>query len=326
MSFPFFQSPGTIVFLDDDRDYLDMLALVLPKHWHVRLFLRPQECINQLQQEPPLWEADAWAQQQLIDQWREGGTALIPQILRYWAQQTGRYALAQVCVVDYSMPGMDGLQALSELVDWPGLRILLTGQADEQVAVDAFNRGLIEQFIPKQTPDISRRLIDAVHRLQATASGRHSQMWRTTLSQKQNALLRIPSVAKGLTDVVAGRWADYVVIGDPFGILGRDANGRVGWLQLEPADGLDELADLAASAGVSAEQLAEIRQGRKLVNLELAQALARGTPPELSAAFPIGADAPLLGALFSVTDGHAPDQGGGYTGWLVQQQRRTVQD
>lgn len=54
MSFPLYQSPGTIVFLDDDLDYLDMLARVMPENRHVRLFLRPQTCLNYLQQEPPL--------------------------------------------------------------------------------------------------------------------------------------------------------------------------------------------------------------------------------------------------------------------------------
>ena len=53
MSFPLYQSPGTIVFLDDDLEYLHMLALVMPENWHVRLFQRPQTCINYLQQEPP---------------------------------------------------------------------------------------------------------------------------------------------------------------------------------------------------------------------------------------------------------------------------------
>ena len=67
MTFPLFRRPGTVVFLDDDPDYLDMLALVLPRNWRVLLFLRPQECINYLQQEPPVWETDAWNQQQLID-------------------------------------------------------------------------------------------------------------------------------------------------------------------------------------------------------------------------------------------------------------------
>jgi CheY-like chemotaxis protein len=324
MSFPLFHRPGTIVFLDDDPDYLEMLALVLPRHWHVKLFLRPAECINYLQQEPPFWEADAWNQQQLVEHWREG-RPLIPQILGYWSKYTERYALTRVCVFDYSMPAMDGLQALGELVDWPGSRVLLTGQADEQVAVRAFNRGLIDQFIAKQTPDISRTLIEAVELLLGTPNARHAQTWRVTLSPEQNALLRIPSVAADLAAFTAGRWIEYVVIGEPFGMLGMDGSGNVSWLQLETAEGLKALSELAELEGVPPAGLEDIRAGRKLADLELRQALARKDPPVLTAAFPIGHDAGLLGAAFPVDPADCPDPANSYSHWLARQDKRVVQ-
>ncbi len=324
MSFPLFHRPGTVVFLDDDPDYLEMLALVLPRQWHVKLFLRPVECINYLQQEPPFWEADAWNQQQLIDQWR-AGKPLITQILAYWSKYTERYALTRVCVVDYSMPAMDGLQALGELVDWPGSRVLLTGQADEQVAVRAFNRGLIDQFIAKQTPDISRRLIESVEHLLATPNARHAQTWRVTLSPEQNALLRVPSVSRDLAAFAAKRWVEHVVIGDPFGVLGMDASGSVSWLQLETMDGLNALAELAELEGVKRAGLEDIRSGRRLADLELRQALGRTEVPELTKAFVVGQDAALLGAVFSLDAQHCPDPTNSYSNWLTRQERRNVQ-
>jgi CheY-like chemotaxis protein len=325
MSFPLFHRPGAVVFLDDDRDYLEMLALVLPRHWHVKLFVRPVECINYLQQEPPFWEADAWNQQQLIDQWR-AGKPLIPQVLAYWSKYTERYALTRVCVVDYSMPGMDGLQALGELLDWPGSRVLLTGQADEQVAVRAFNRGLIDQFIAKQSTDITRRLVDAVEHLLATPNARHAQTWRVTLSPEQNALLRIPSISRDLNALAAKQWVEYVVIGNPFGVLGMDASGRISWLQLETSEALAALAELAQLEGVPAAGIADIRAGRKLANLELRQALGWAEPPQLTAAFPVGEhDAALLGALFPIDSAHGPDPKNSYSRWLARQDKRKVQ-
>jgi len=325
MSLSLFQSPGSIVALDDDPDYLAMLSLVAPKEWYVRFFVHADECIRQLQQEPPLWEADAWAQQELVDNWRQTGAPLIPQIMRYWGQfARRRYALTQVCVVDYSMPGMNGLQMLGELVDWPGMRVLLTGQADEQVAVQAFNRGLIEQFIPKQATDVSRRLIDALVRLQRLASGQASQVWRGTLTPMQNALLRQPSIARAITDEIAQRWVEYVIIGAPFGVLGRDADGHVGWLQLEPSDGLEELAELAESEGAKAEQLDAIRQGQMLIDIELGQALGRSEPSSLSPAMKIGPDDSLLGAFFEVPPRFTPGHDGGYNQWLAAQPARVI--
>lgn len=325
MSLPLFQCPGSIVALDDDPDYLAMLSLVAPKDWYVRFYVHPEDCINQLQQEPPQWEADAWAQQELVDRWRQTGAPLIPQILRYWAQHARkRYALTQVCVVDYSMPTANGLQVLGELVDWPGMRVLLTGQADEQIAVQAFNRGLIEQFIPKQATDVSRRLIDALVRLQRLASGQASQVWRGTLTPMQNALLRVPSIARALSDLVAAQWVEYVVIGVPFGILGRDGDGNVGWLQLEPSSGLEELAELAESVGAKTEQLQAIQQGQMLIDIELGQALGRAGAPELSPAFHIGMDDALLGAFFKVGSMFTPGGAGGYNQWLAAQPPRTI--
>ncbi|CAA9437874.1 MAG: CheY-like receiver with atypical phosphorylation pocket [uncultured Ramlibacter sp.] len=323
MNFPLFHRPGTVVFLDDDPDYLEMLALVLPRHWHVKLFLRPADCIAHLNQQPPFWEADAWNQQQLVDLWR-GGKPLIPQLLDYWSKYTERYALARVCVVDYSMPGMDGLEVLAELRDWPGARVLLTGQADEQIAVQAFNRGLIEQFIAKQAPDISRRLISAVDHLLTTPHARHAQTWRATLTPQQSALLREPTVGRELVALANKRWVEHVVIGAPFGILGLDADGHASWLQLETPDGLHAQAELAQVEGLPSADLTDIRQGRKLSNLELRQALGSTKPPELAPTFSLGQGQTLLGSIFAIDPERGPDPANGYSSWLARQDRRKV--
>ena len=325
MTFPLFHRPGTVVFLDDDPDYLEMLGLVLPRQWHLKLFLRPTDCIAHLLQEPPFWEADAWNQQQLIGLWREG-KPLIPQILAYWSRYTERYALSRVCVVDFSMPGMDGLQVLSELGDWPGARVLLTGQADEQVAVRAFNRGLIDQFIPKQTQDISRRLIEAVEHLLFTSHSRHAQIWRSTLTQEQSALLRAPGVDSWLAAFCAKNWVEHVVIGAPFGVLGMDAAGKIGWLQLETPQGLPALAEVAEVAGVPRAGVEDIRKGLRLADIELRQALSSTQPPALVNAFPIGEGGALLGATFAVDAPAGPDPDNSYSRWLARQPKRHVQD
>jgi CheY-like chemotaxis protein len=325
MTFPLFHRPGTVVFLDDDPDYLEMLALVLPRQWYLRLFLRPTDCIAQLLQEPPFWEADAWNQQQLIAQWREG-KPLIPQVLAYWSRYTERYALSRVCVVDYSMPGMDGLQVLAELSEWPGSRVLLTGQADEQVAVRAFNRGLIHQFIAKQTQDISRRLIEAVERLLFTAHPQHAQIWRSTLTQEQSALLRAPGVDAWLTKFSSTHWVEHVVIGAPFGVLGMDAAGKITWLQLETREGLPALAELAEVAGVAPEGLEHIRRGERLANVELRQALSSTQPCTLQPAVAVGDSGALLAALFPVEAPNGPDPDNSYSRWLARQPKRHVQD
>src|SRR6185369_1746728 len=88
-----------------------------------------------------------------------------------------------------------------------------------------------------------------------------------------------PSVGRDLAGFAAKRWVEHIVIGSPFGILGMDAAGHVGWLQLETPEGLKAMAELAEIEGVPPSGLQEIRQGLKLADLELRQGLGRSWLP-----------------------------------------------
>lgn len=325
MSFPLYHRPGGVVFLDDDPDYLEILAMVLPRQWHVRMFLRPARCIHHLHREPRLWEQDRWSQQAIVDLWRQG-KPLIPQILNYWARTPERYALTQVCVVDFSMPGMDGLQTLSELTDWPGARILLTGQADERVAVGAFNRGLIDQYIPKHVGDTSARLVEAIETFANRPHEQVEPIWRSTLRPEQLELLGPPKVQDALRTFAAQRWAEYVVIGQPFGVLGLNAGGHASWLQLESREGLAAMAELAEIQGVDTQGLRDIHRGECLVPLELRQALALEGPGELLPAFSPAGDSALLAAVCELPSTALPAPLLGHHAWLSQQTQRRISD
>ncbi|MBX3611591.1 MAG: response regulator [Hydrogenophaga sp.] len=320
-----FQRPGAVLFLDDDPDYLEMLGMVVPGQTQVELYARPSGFLARMQAEPAHWEADAAQQLQMIERWRQG-QALIPQILRYWAARPERYRLAKICVVDYAMPGTDGLSVFNTLLDWPGSRVLLTGQADEQIAIQAFNNGLIDQFVPKQATDITRHLLGVLKRLAQAPHPRLNTMWRGVLRPHQVSLLQIPSVAQWLRDYTHHHWVEYVVIGEPFGLLGIDADGGVQWLQLEPAASLGDLAELAASAALGMDVVQAIREGRRLAAVELHQQLGLGGSVRTSAATPIGEDGLLMAAVFSLAATDLPQPIYPYRNFLQEENHRSVQD
>ncbi|WP_041376786.1 response regulator [Polaromonas naphthalenivorans] len=329
MSFTLYRRPGGLVFLDDDRDYLEMLGEVMPPDWFVRLFLRPIACIELLQQDCQLRDADAWSQQQIVNRWREGAL-LIPQILQYWrGDGAARFALAQVAVVDYAMPAMSGLRMLGELTQWPGSRILLTGRADEQLAVSAFNRGLINQFIPKQSPELRLRLIGAIQDLRHQPDKRHQQIWYATLSPAQHALLGDPLIGEALENLMRQQgWTEHVVIGAPFGVLGLDARGNASWLQLEPEENLQELAEIALSQGWNASTVEDIRSGGKLIDLELQLALGDSHQPQPRESLVMRGDARrLYAAIFPISESFSPGLTASYERFLASHgERRLPED
>jgi CheY-like chemotaxis protein len=296
LPFPLYHRPGTVVLLDDHPDDLERLAAVLPHDWNVVTFASPHSCLNYLQQEPPRWEADFWAQRQIIDAWYEN-MPLIPQILAYWAEQTDRRSLTQVFVCDDMMPGMDGLELLSELVDWPGYRVLLSSSEDEDHVENASNRALIDRCLVKQAPDLVATLTDAVNGFLDAPNARCHQIWNRTLSVDQGLLLRTPSIAQDLGNFARRTWVEWTVIGEPFGILGIDAAGMVSWLQLEPACELASLADAAGRHGATPAEQDDIRSGRSISDLKLQKCLGHGKTASVLPAFYVGDRGELLAAI-----------------------------
>ena len=60
-----------------------------------------------------------------------------------------RFSLISAVVADYSMPGMNGVEFLSKIKNPNIQKVLLTGIADEKVAIDAFNDKYINKFVKK---------------------------------------------------------------------------------------------------------------------------------------------------------------------------------
>jgi CheY-like chemotaxis protein len=322
---PLFHRSGSILFLDDDIDYLDMLGMVIPTHLQIELYSRPPTFIDRMRDEPARWEADAGLHLQMIERWRQGHY-LLPQMLRYWANNPARYQLAQTCVVDYAMPGTDGLKVLNTLLDWPGSRILLTGQADEQIAIQAFNGGLIDQFIPKQAPDIAGRLLTTLAKLAYAPHPRLNTLWRAVLQPAQQSVLLVPSVARALQQFTQQRWIEYVVLGEPFGLLGLDAQGQCQWLQLEPANTLDDLAELAGTAGLDFDVVKAVQAGKLLPAVELHQQLRLRGQIRTAPAFAIGDEGLLNAAVFPLEAADLPQPIYAYRNFLEVQGSRNIQD
>jgi CheY-like chemotaxis protein len=313
--------PGSLVLLDDVPDYLEVLAEDLLRDWHVEKFGSGLEAINYLQQEPPLWEADFWAQQQILERWH-GGQRLIPQILKYWAENQSRYELTKVCIVDYLMPGMDGLEVLEELHGWPGFRVLLTGAYDSALGIEAFNRGSIDQFLPKHTADFGQKLRSIIGSLMERPNARYHQIWSSTLSLAQHQLLSQTDIASDLSGMISRTFVEWIVIGDPFGVLGVDATGNVSWLQLEPTDQLELLAEMATHCGGTSDDASQILAGKVLSDVQLIRNLGIQAKPTAVPAFCVGTKGRLLCAVHRV-DHRNHARALSYKAWLATANRRT---
>lgn len=321
MRFQLFRRPGVIALVDDDGNYLSTLGMLAPPEWGVELFTSPKSALKFVLNDAPILEEDlgrikAIAQSQTA----ESADPVAERMLAYWRDNPQRFDRVCVVVSDFAMPAMTGLDLFRAMGSWAGGRILLTGFADETVAVKAFNEKLIDHFVPKNSKgtlmdDIER----TVRRYCRLAHPRTQSIFREALDDKRFAALQVEDVASELRAIVDAQWPEYVVLDRPFGVLGLSFDGKPGWLQLETAASLSEAADVAADMGVAAPQVEEIRKGTILAAPELGLRTTSLTSP----AKVLGTSQPLYAAVFEVDESLAACS---YSHWLNQRAERAIRD
>lgn len=152
------------------------------------------------------------------------------------AQEPRRYEEIALVIADYSMPDGDGISLCRAMLDYPCRRILLTGAADERLAVDAFNERLIHQFMRK-----ADRLAEQVP--QAVATQQHAYFRELTrplaeaLRQRLGAFEHEAAVAGVVLELFgAAETAEYYLCTEPGGYLVRTVHGQWRFLLVQSGE------------------------------------------------------------------------------------------
>ncbi|NIE57661.1 MULTISPECIES: response regulator [unclassified Burkholderia] len=185
--------PVSVVFVDDNPDFLQALRGAFPDERLNRFFTHPQaalDFVSSRDAEMPPTAADYFGAE------KSGGNAIGEDALA----DPARFEAVGAVVVDYSMPEVDGIQFLTSIRNANCTKILLTGIADEREAVAAFNAGLIDCYLKKTDVEMARKLatvLDDAKRKCCAARGHISL-------HEAGATYRDPRIVK-LIDEVAAR-------------------------------------------------------------------------------------------------------------------------
>ncbi|RFA27297.1 hypothetical protein CAI21_14745 [Alkalilimnicola ehrlichii] len=159
--------PTTVALVDDDADFLAKISLELDDDLAYRLFSSPSLALDFLaesEQREPLYRRCFSLSYEGKDAARcEHLIRCDVSRLEREVSNPDRFREVSVVLVDYDMPGMDGLEFCRRLRASKVKKVLFTGVVDEKVAVQAFNEGLIDRFIRKNA-DNAPALINATVR------------------------------------------------------------------------------------------------------------------------------------------------------------------
>jgi CheY-like chemotaxis protein len=178
-----------------------------------------------------------------------------------------RFLTPSVLVVDYAMPGMNGLEFCEAIRDLPCRKILLTGVADERIAIDAFNRGLIDRYVRKSDAHALDRLEAELTQLQEGYFLAQSETLRALLALHEYSFVNDPAICGLVRELGAShRIVEHYLFKTPSGFLMYDREARPWLLAVETEQSMNAHFEIALDGGAPRSLLEALEQRRVVPN------------------------------------------------------------
>jgi len=151
------------------------------------------------------------------------------------------------------------------LKDSPIKKIMLTGDADQSLAVDAFNEGLIDKFILKKDANVGQKINAAILELQDKYFLNLSQVLLKNLNTQPNSCLKDPKFAEFFNEICqTQKIHEYYLINILGSYLLLKEDGELLWFTVASEEDMDYYHELAESDGASEDILKLLKERRKI--------------------------------------------------------------
>lgn len=268
-SIPTCYFPTTAVFVDDSRDFLLNFVLQLDEGLAYRVFDSPfhaLDCIREKRCELDLLS------QRCISEYTEAKNCPLTNhtvnldlaAIHAEVYNPRRFSEISVVVVDYAMPGIDGLEFCRRIEDSNIKKILLTGQADEAMAIEAFNEGLIDRYIKKSDPHAADLITKSIYELQYQYFIAMSDMVTRMLAVSSPSCLQDKLFADFFRHYcLENNIVEYYLVDNSGSLLMLDDDATVSFLIVKTEQDMRNHCDLAYDTGANDNVL------EKMVNREV---------------------------------------------------------
>jgi CheY-like chemotaxis protein len=178
-----------------------------------------------------------------------------------------RFNVITNIVVDYDMPIINGLEFCDKIGNTNINKILLTGTVDDKSAINAFNKGLINYFIPKNSDNMYEMLSTCILNGANTYFNNMSQMiYAPIKANNNNSIFENSSFVGLLLSIIQEKnIVEYYLLGETGSYLMLNNTGNISVLHINPEETLDYIYDLAKDEGLNKEILVALQNRSKVL-------------------------------------------------------------
>lgn len=261
--------PTTAVFIDDDRDFLLNFSLQLDEELSYQLFDSPHKGETYIRKKAMAHDRRSYFKVQEADPNSPNGPIISLSLADIHREMYNnqRFTEVSVLVVDYSMPGINGIDLCKALNDCPIKKILLTGKADEQIAIEAFNEGVIDRFVRKSDAAVVAKINKHIHDLQPLYFKDNADVMIQTLGANTLPFLEDPEFVRYFHSLCQKtKTVEYYLTDKPKGFLLVSEDAAVSQLLILSAEDLQVHHEIALDEGAPQALLDHLKKGDKIPN------------------------------------------------------------
>jgi CheY-like chemotaxis protein len=269
-SIPTCYFPSSVLFVDDSRDFLLNFILQLDEGLAYRIFDSPIEALKCIKKKQCELEQ---LSKRCLSEYTEAKNCPLTNhtvnldlaAIHAEVYNPNRFSEISVVVVDYAMPGMDGLEFCRRMANSNIKKILLTGQADEALAIEAFNNGLIHRYIKKSDPNVAELITQSISQLQQIYFQDMSNMVVKMLSVTSPHFLHDLRFADFFNNICKeNNIVEYYMADNSGSFLMLDDDAHVNFLIMKSEADLNLHYDLAKDNDAPASVLEQLKNGEKI--------------------------------------------------------------
>ncbi len=177
-----------------------------------------------------------------------------------------RFSIISAILLDYSMPGLDGIN-FSRKVNNPSIRkTFLTGVGDDKVAISSFNNGYIHRFLKKNSVNLPEEVKKAVRH---SINGYFSDYTRNLISflpRNKKIALKDPVFANFFHNECLDRsYVEYYLLNTSGSYLFLTAEGHISLLSVLTESNIESLIDFGINSGEISDEVLNSLQSRNYI-------------------------------------------------------------
>lgn len=266
----YFYYPTNVVLVDDDKEFLKEMCSNLNEQGDklVKTFFEPKRVLSYLKSQSGIYENyQKYLERVNLIETDIDGKDKITRInferICALPHDKGRYNEISVIAADLFMPQMNGIDFFKEIKDTPIKKILLTGNADYKLAVDAFNDGIIDKFIIKEEEGMQEKLFESI----SSFKGKYFQEFSETLLQVfDKGIKKTIQYNFAFSSWCAGhKISEYYQCDSNGSCFGLDENWETHWLLICSEKEALEYVAIAENFEETCPALNELKSNKRLL-------------------------------------------------------------